>query len=782
MTKRALLSLVAAAALCACEQPETYAATVRFNLPADKLPDPLEVPWPSDLYKTDADGTISDGIVRWTNAGLNPARQALEAYGALDGFGRNCGALFLVDEEVELDASTLPAWGESCAAADSTVLLLDIDPASPSPGRRVPCYSGISPGTRVLVVGPHLEVLAPGRTYAAVITTGVGANGGKLGPASAFREIRDGAGSARATGAGKLYGDAVDAVARLAKLDKKRIAALTVFTTQTEHRKLKALRDALVAGSFGPAPAVITAGLPAPLGLFRFGQSAHPGWTATLSAYLGTPRLDTNGRHLTGAPGGPEPEGTGIAHDAIGAVLTAAYESPNLLRASDGTLGRNSTTIAWNADGSAVVQGTATVPFTLVLPLPPAPAAGYPVVIFQHGAGQQRATASALANELARAGIATIAIDAPFHGLRAPGASDTSSLGKGSYTGPDGHADTFADLNAARLMLADFSHGLAARDHLWQAVIDLAQLRRLIARGLELPSAAEAYGGASPKLDPARVGYVGMSMGGFLGTLFAAVEPKASVDPFVLNVAPAAAATIGFADGQQGPGAGLWVSAATGLPIDNYDGRLRLMPQLVQGLLDGADPGSFAADVADGDHNVWLLNAEHDEAGATESFDLLARAMKFPQLVPNIRALPGLEQVAGPLRAGDLGGRVQAFFSAAPANHALLLGRWARQIYEPPWPRQSGERFPRLSNPPEVRQPVVGAQRAVIDFLLSTWAGAPELAIAGPAYPGLVAVPDFDDDGFCDATEVAAGTSQFDAASKPAGAPDCVRDVGFDFP
>jgi hypothetical protein len=67
----------------------------------------------------------------------------------------------------------------------------------------------------------------------------------------------------------------------------------------------------------------------------------------------------------------------------------------------------------------------------------------------------------------------------------------------------------------------------------------------------------------------------------------------------------------------------------------------------------------------------------------------------------------------------------------------------------------------------------------MIHFFTSAWAGAPEVTIAGSEYPGLAAVADFDDDGFCDATETAAGKSPFDATSVPTGAPDCAREVGF---
>ena len=47
-------------------------------------------------------------------------------------------------------------------------------------------------------------------------------------------------------------------------------------------------------------------------------------------------------------------------------------------------------------------------------------------------------------------------------------------------------------------------------------------------------------------------------------------------------------------------------------------------------------------------------------------------------------------------------------------------------------------------------------------------------------YGYAIVTADFDDDGFCDADEVAAGADPYDAASRPAsGAPGCARQLGW---
>jgi hypothetical protein len=72
------------------------------------------------------------------------------------------------------------------------------------------------------------------------------------------------------------------------------------------------------------------------------------------------------------------------------------------------------------------------------------------------------------------------------------------------------------------------SNFFATRDNLRQQVIDLSQLVRVI------KGQSGAFGGVGPKLDSARLGYVGQSLGGIEGTLFNAVSPDTT--NVVLNV------------------------------------------------------------------------------------------------------------------------------------------------------------------------------------------------------------------------------------------------------
>ena len=245
-----------------------------------------------------------------------------------------------------------------------------------------------------------------------------------------------------------------------------------------------------------------------------------------------------------------------------------------------------------------VATKTETIPVLLTLPNAASgktkPAAGWPVVIFQHGITRNRTDAFAIAQTLASQGFAVIAIDAPLHGITdktSPfyiGNSPFAALGAHERTfdvdysnndtgaaGPDGKID------ASGSYFINLTSLLTSRDNIRQAVADLLVLSRAI------PSIS--LDGSTTAFDGSRIQFVGQSLGGIIGTDFTAVNP--AVAAAVLNVPGGGIPGLLNASPTFGPRirAGL---AAAGLQPNtpDFDSFFGAAQQAV----DSADPINFA--------------------------------------------------------------------------------------------------------------------------------------------------------------------------------------------
>ena len=173
------------------------------------------------------------------------------------------------------------------------------------------------------------------------------------------------------------------------------------------------------------------------------------------------------------------------------------------------------------------VLGAEQVHVTIFLPEGAMPAAGWPVVIFGHGFGNDRNMIPALvAGTFARRGFATAAINVVGHGGGPEGTLAIKQSGKepvvlaaggrGLDVDGDGKISvTEGVATAQRGPLALVSN----RDGLRQTVADLMQLARAIRSGVDVD------GDGRPDLDGDRIYYAGHSFGGIYGTLFMAVDP-----------------------------------------------------------------------------------------------------------------------------------------------------------------------------------------------------------------------------------------------------------------
>ena len=284
-----------------------------------------------------------------------------------------------------------------------------------------------------------------------------------------------------------------------------------------------------------------------------------------------------------------------------------------------------------------VVDGTPQTPYTLAARvwLPLGDGGPWPVVIFGHGLGSDRGQAKALADKAAPMGIATVAIDAVAHGEH-PGAPDnpTTLVSVMAFFGIS--LDTLA-LDA-----------LVLRDNWRQSTYDKLQLVRLL---LDAP---DLDGDGTPELDPAHMGYFGVSLGGIMGSELLALTP--AIGAAILSVPGGRVSSImGDSDTFAPLLFGLTPPGATQWDV------VRFFPVL-QALIERGDASNWAPHVlADrlpgmGAPPQLLLNmALGDETVPNSCTRSLARALGVPTVPPVLQSI-GIVGTTEPAPvAGNLG-------------------------------------------------------------------------------------------------------------------------------
>jgi pimeloyl-ACP methyl ester carboxylesterase len=301
-----------------------------------------------------------------------------------------------------------------------------------------------------------------------------------------------------------------------------------------------------------------------------------------------------------------------------------------------------------------------------------------PLILFHHGLGESRRDAAAIANTIAKAGYATLAIDAPFHGLRSYCQTNADCRAPTTCTAHrcpdalndpnDGYAirqvavfgnDPLGTPAISGNGFVSPSNLFGSRDHFRQQVIDYAQLLRVLndttagIGAIDVDDPATA--GIVEKLEPANPRYIGQSLGGIIGTLITATLPQ--ITAATLNV-PGASMTDVILDSMS--------FASYRAPLDGYltsrgwppgsQGYLRFL-DLARWSLDPADPQSF------GRHLI------SEPLGASPKKKVFISWVKDDETVPN-RATDLL------LRSIDVGAADTALFKNhqyASGGHAFLL-------------------------------------------------------------------------------------------------------------
>jgi Bacterial virulence factor lipase N-terminal len=283
------------------------------------------------------------------------------------------------------------------------------------------------------------------------------------------------------------------------------VVLASVFTTQSATAVLEKIRDQLIASS--PEPADFLLG---------------PGGTRTVFARSDVTSILFN-QQVGANPSVFSPANVFLgALPVSGPVGTLAFGK---YRSLDYMTSEQFIPPVGTRSGVPAVQGKNEIFFNLFLPTGPAPADGWPVVIYGHGGGGSKQTAPfVIAASLAAKGLATIAINAVGNG-RGPEGTLTVSTSAGPVTFPAGgrgiDQNNDGNIGALEGLNAQAPRGMIHnRDGLRQTVVDLMQLMRVIEAGIDTD------GDGVPDLDLTRIYCAGISLGGIYGTLLLAVEPN----------------------------------------------------------------------------------------------------------------------------------------------------------------------------------------------------------------------------------------------------------------
>ena len=344
------------------------------------------------------------------------------------------------------------------------------------------------------------DLLEQHTRYALIVTSRVRDLAGDPVEAGAFARLRhdDTFGHTKDAGL-KAYRKTVLEALVDVEVRTSRIVAMSVFTTQSATAVLEKIRKQIKATSPAPAQFNLAAGGAVPT-VFPRSQITGILWNQQV----------TTSSALTSVP----VDALAAISPDVGTLAFGKYSSPNYL-----TLESVIPAIGTRT-GVPTVQGTNSVYFNLFLPAGPAPATGWPVVIFGHGFTDNKQGAPfAVASTMAAKGIATIAINVVGHGFGSLGTLTVNRVagnpvtfpagGRGIDQNGDGSIDAAEGANAAPPQ-----NIIGPRDGLRQTVVDLMQLTRLIETG------------GLPGLDRSRIYYSGQSFGGIYGTMFLAVEPS----------------------------------------------------------------------------------------------------------------------------------------------------------------------------------------------------------------------------------------------------------------
>jgi hypothetical protein len=260
----------------------------------------------------------------------------------------------------------------------------------------------------------------------------------------------------------------------------------------------------------------------------------------------------------------------------------------------------------------------------------------FPTLVFGHGLNGDRSQGQELADAALPHGYAVVALDALVHGLHP------------TSPGPDlGAIERVAAFFSTGDLAMPSFNGLEHREHWRQSTYDKLQLTRALQAGMDVD------GDGTVDLDPTRLAYAGVSLGGIMGP-----ELLALTDAYSAGIVSVPGGRISSIL-SEGTFAGIVLLLR---PPRTTDGDIARFFPVIQTILDGGDPASYA------DHtfvdrplggrvpSVLMTVALGDEIVPNVASWALARAYRMPIVAEVLQPVPGLEPAATTPLSGNFAG------------------------------------------------------------------------------------------------------------------------------
>jgi len=586
-----------------------------------------DLPWPSELWKRD-DGRL--------DLDTFPGRDSFLLHTAVDeaardlrGFSLEPAVCFRLSGPI--DPGRLPS-ARSSIQPGSPIVLLDVDPASPERGRRVPIEQRYYDSALTYVPAQSLilktvggVVLRPGTLYAAAVLRTLGSP--PLGTSADLERTKSTEPQADPVleRARLLHRPALEELERQ-HISRAELAALAVFRTADALAGTLALFDEATNLPAAYAPKLLRAEW------LDKGAAADAPYSV-IRGYYCTPSFQTE---LDAAPF--EARGGLISYDEQGRTRLAPIAQDSRY---------------WTTECGESLRAR----FVLTVPRTAMPQAGWPLIVSAHGTTGDAFSfvgRNDLAGWAAAEGFAAVSTDQPLHGGRDPEGARPGSREPFTYRIAGIPVRLSVQGYGAELAFYHPLRPAVMRDNLRQATVDMLLLSRLVSAtdfstalrtdGTLVLAASEAQ--QAPRFDRSKLMLFGHSQGSQSAMVAGAIDPL--VHAVVLSGC-SGDFRLEFVERRDSNALAI-IEAILGLAPTEID-RFHPVLSLAQTVLDPVDPQVWARAYSvplPGRLPRSLLHIQGlgDTMAVPAAAEALGLSLGATPLTPVVAAIPGIELFA----------------------------------------------------------------------------------------------------------------------------------------